>query len=57
MAKVRTSKTNIKALEYTAEQASNLYLGPGFIIYVTTTNATFTSIGGWFCENGGWIKL
>ena len=29
----------------------------GTIIYVTTTNATFTSIGFWGVENGAWVKL
>ncbi len=29
----------------------------GTIIYVTTTNVTFTSIGFWGVENGAWVKL
>lgn len=29
----------------------------GLMLYVTTTNATFTSIGFWGYENGAWVKL
>ena len=29
----------------------------GLMIYVTTTNATFTSVGFWGRENGAWVKL
>jgi hypothetical protein len=41
----------------TAVQAGTLPLLDGFMIYVTSTDATFTSVGFWGVENGGWIKL
>ncbi len=41
----------------TATQASAITPVNGMIIYVTTTDATFTSVGFWGRENGTWIKL
>ncbi len=29
----------------------------GMIVYVTNTDATFTSVGFWGRENGAWVKL
>jgi hypothetical protein len=41
----------------TATQGSAVSASDGMIIYVTDTDATFTSIGFWGYENGAWIKL
>ncbi|WP_452220238.1 hypothetical protein [Lacinutrix salivirga] len=46
-----------KAGKFTAAEASALTPQNGDFIYVTTTNATFTSRGFWGRENGTWIKL
>jgi hypothetical protein len=44
-------------VQYTATAASALTPQNGMIIYVTNTNATFTSVGHWARENGVWVKL
>jgi len=41
----------------TATQASAITKADGLIVYVTNTDATFTSLGFWGCENNVWIKL
>lgn len=41
----------------TAIQANSLPLLDGFVIYVTDTDVTFTSVGFWGVEVGAWIKL
>ena len=41
----------------TATQASALTAEDGQIVYVSTTDATFVSIGFWGRENGVWVKL
>lgn len=33
------------------------WLDDGAIVYVTNTNATFTTVGFWGLENGAWVKL
>lgn len=43
--------------QYTATAASALTPADGWIIYVTSTNATFTSIGYWGREAGVWKKF
>jgi len=43
--------------EYSATNASALTAQDGWIIYVTSTNGTFTSVGFWGRENGTWVKL
>jgi hypothetical protein len=40
----------------TATAASALTASDGMIIYVSSTNGTFTSIGYWARENGVWVK-
>lgn len=45
------------APRWTAAAASLLSLNDATIIYVTTTNVTFTSVGFWGVENGAWVKL
>lgn len=45
------------APRFLAGAASLFALIDGTIIYVTTTNVTFTSIGFWGVENGAWVKL
>lgn len=37
--------------------ASTFNLINGTMIYVTSTNGTFTSVGFWGVENGAWVKL
>ena len=49
--------TPFMTAQYTATAASALTAVNGMIIYVTSTNATFTSIGNWARENGVWVKL
>jgi hypothetical protein len=46
-----------KTAQYTATAASALTPQNGWIIYVTSTNGTFTSVGHWARENGAWVKL
>jgi hypothetical protein len=46
-----------KAGQFTATEASAITAADGDFIYVTSTNATFTSIGFWGYENGTWTKL
>jgi hypothetical protein len=41
----------------TAAQAGALTPTDGALIYVTTTDATFTSVGFWGVESGAWTKL
>lgn len=41
----------------TATQGSAITGVDGLMIYVTSTNGTFTSVGFWGYENGAWIKL
>lgn len=43
--------------KFTATQASNLTGVDGMMIYVTSTNGTFTTIGFWGYENGAWVDL
>lgn len=43
--------------QYTATEASALTPSDGDLIYVTSTDATFTSVGFWGYENGSWVKL
>jgi hypothetical protein len=45
------------APRFAAGAASLFALINGTIIYVTTTNVTFTSVGFWGVENGAWVKL
>jgi hypothetical protein len=41
----------------TATAASAITPADGNLVYVTTTNGTFTSVGFWGYENGVWVKL
>ena len=41
----------------TATQASAITASDGMMLYVTSTNATFTAVGFWGYENGAWVKL
>lgn len=43
--------------KFTATEASALTPEDADLIYVTDTDATFTSVGVWAYENGSWIKL
>lgn len=42
---------------YTATAASALAVFDGTVIYVTSTDGTFTSVGVWAVENSVWVKL
>ena len=42
---------------HTATEASALSGIDGMLIYVSSTNGTFTSVGVWAYENGSWVKL
>lgn len=44
-------------MRLTAAQAGLLPLTDGAMIYVTSTDATFTSVGFWGVENSVWVKL
>lgn len=46
-----------KLYSFTATEASAISAEDGQIIYVNSTNGTFTQIGFWGRENGAWIKL
>lgn len=52
-----TGTTNWRPEQYTATEASALTPSNGDLIYVTSTDATFTSVGFWGYENGSWSKL
>jgi len=52
-----TTSAPIKLTPMTAAQASALTAEDGQIVYVSTTDATFVSIGFWGRENGVWVKL
>ena len=52
-----TTQAPIKLTPMTATQASALTAEDGQIVYVSTTDATFVSIGFWGRENGVWVKL
>jgi hypothetical protein len=41
----------------TATEASAVTGVNGLVLYVTSTNGTFTSVGFWGYENGSWVKL
>jgi hypothetical protein len=45
------------APRYTAIDASALTVTDATLIYVTSTNGTFTSVGFWGVENSIWVKL
>lgn len=52
-----TSEEIFRLARYTAIEASALTPVDADLIYVTSTDATFTSVGVWAYENGTWIKL
>lgn len=52
-----TTKASLKLTPMTAAQASALTAEDGQLLYVSTTDATFTSVGIWARENGSWVKL
>ena len=41
----------------TFTEAGALPLTDGYFVYVTSTDATFTSVGFWGVENSVWVKL
>jgi len=55
MGKVRSSR-NKGILKFTAVQATALNAFDSMVIYVTTTDVTFTVIGFWMYEGGTWNK-
>jgi len=52
-----TTQIPLKIVPMTANDASSATAEDGMIVYVNTTNATFTSVGFWGRENGVWVKL
>jgi len=46
-----------KLMEMTAAQASAITAVNSLMVYVTSTNGTFTSVGFWGYEAGAWVKL
>lgn len=44
-------------MRMTAAQAAAITAENGMMLYVTSTDATFTSVGFWGYENGAWTKL
>jgi hypothetical protein len=46
-----------RIMRMTAAEAGLLPLNDAAMIYVTTTDVTFTSVGFWGVESGAWIKL
>lgn len=41
----------------THSEAGLLVATDGYVVYVTSTDATFTSVGFWGVESGAWVKL
>lgn len=55
---VRSTTGGVLLPRMTATQGSAIASpADGLMIYVTDTNATFTSVGFWGRENGAWVKL
>lgn len=52
-----TTLAPIKLTPMTATQASAVTAEDGQILYVNSTNGTFTSVGFWGRENGVWVKF
>lgn len=52
-----TTKAAIKLTPITAAQASAITAENGMEVYVSDTDATFTSVGFWGYEAGAWIKF
>lgn len=48
---------SIKLRSITAAAASAITAADGMIVYVSDTDATFTSVGFWGREGGAWVKL
>ncbi len=48
---------SFKLINLTATLASAITPSNGMLIYVSTTDATFTSVGFWGYEAGAWVKL
>lgn len=47
----------LKCSPISAATASAITAEDGMMVYVNTTNGTFTSVGFWGRENGSWVKL
>jgi hypothetical protein len=47
----------MKLTPITATAASAITAADGMIVYVNSTDATFTSVGFWARENGVWVKM
>jgi len=47
----------ILCVPMSASDASGLTASNGYIVYVNSTNVTFTSVGFWGYQNGAWVKL
>lgn len=54
---VTTIEGVVKLGKFTATEASALTPTEADLIFVTSTNGTFTAIGVWAYENGAWAKL
>jgi len=54
---VASTTKYFKPPRMTAAQSSAITKSDGAMLYVTTTDVTFTSIGFWGCENNVWVKL
>lgn len=54
---VSTTKLSSPFPKMTGAQASLITAADGDGVYITATDATFTSVGFWGYENGAWIKL
>ncbi len=52
-----TINNTLQVGRHTATEASALTASDADIIYVTSTDATFTSVGFWGYENSAWVKL
>lgn len=46
-----------RLVQMTSAQASAITPSDGLMVYVTDTNATFTTIGFWGRQSGAWVKL
>jgi len=54
---ILTINAVIQAHQYTATEGSAITPVNGMLIYVNSTNGTFTSVGIWAYENAAWVKL
>jgi hypothetical protein len=57
LVELNSGTQGFRIMRMTATQASAITAVDGLMLYATTTDATFTSVGFWGYEAGAWVKL